>query len=201
MGERLSARAYANRRGCSHSAVNKAIAAGRLRGALSVDHRGKTWIDPAIADREWSENTNPVQQREQSSRAGGVPPGTVPPNQGQPKSESQPGLFESDDPPQAAAGQRSPSLARVQAHRIAYQAALARLEYEERSGKLVVADEVRAEAFRVARAVRDKMRMIPVRVGPILAAETDPQSCIELLAKEIELALEDLHATTQAHGQ
>ena len=40
-------------------------------------------------------------------------------------------------------------------------ARLAKLEYEEKSGKLVSADEVKARAFRMARGARDALRRCP----------------------------------------
>ena len=51
----LSIRAYAQHRGVSHTAVAKAIKAGRI----SVEPDGK--IDPAKADAQWSRNTLPSQ--------------------------------------------------------------------------------------------------------------------------------------------
>ncbi|WP_457912289.1 hypothetical protein, partial [Acidithiobacillus caldus] len=51
----LSVRAYAQHRGVSHTAVAKAIKAGRI----SVEPDGT--IDPAKADAQWARNTLPSQ--------------------------------------------------------------------------------------------------------------------------------------------
>jgi hypothetical protein len=51
----LSIRAYAQHRGVSHTAVAKAIKAGRI----GVESDGK--IDPAKADAQWARNTLPSQ--------------------------------------------------------------------------------------------------------------------------------------------
>ena len=51
----LSIRAYAQHRGVSHTAVAKAIKAGRI----SKEHDGT--IDPAEADAQWARNTLPSQ--------------------------------------------------------------------------------------------------------------------------------------------
>jgi hypothetical protein len=67
----------------------------------------------------------------------------------------------------------------------------ARLDLEERRGRLVDAEDVAAAQFEIARLVRDRMLAIPDRVGPILAAELDPHQVRELLSKEIRLALAD----------
>src|SRR5687768_10629704 len=49
----LSIRGYAKHRGVSHTAVEKALAQGRIRtGASGL-------IDVAEADRDWSQNTSP----------------------------------------------------------------------------------------------------------------------------------------------
>ena len=47
---------YARHRGCVPSAVHKAIASGRI--SYLEDARGRAWIDPKTADREWRENTD-----------------------------------------------------------------------------------------------------------------------------------------------
>lgn len=60
----LSIRAYAQHRGVSHTAVAKAIKAGRI----SVEPDGK--IDPAKADAQWARNTLPSQ----NLNAGAVKP-------------------------------------------------------------------------------------------------------------------------------
>ena len=49
----LSQRDYATHRGCSPSAVAKAVAEGRI-----TTIKGK--IDPEKADKEWAKNTNPA---------------------------------------------------------------------------------------------------------------------------------------------
>ena len=58
----VSRRAYAAHRGVSHTAVAKAIATGRI----SPEAEGS--IDPAKADRQWDEQTDPAKQRGQQAR-------------------------------------------------------------------------------------------------------------------------------------
>ena len=69
-----------------------------------------------------------------------------------------------------------------------YQARLAKIEYEERIGKLVSKDEVQVAAFNKFRQFRDAMLNIPDRVAAMLAAEPDPAKCYEILAAEIRKA-------------
>lgn len=55
----LSIRSYAKHRGVSDKAVRKAIQSGRIAKAVLPDKS----IDPALADRLWEANTDPVQRR------------------------------------------------------------------------------------------------------------------------------------------
>jgi len=70
-----------------------------------------------------------------------------------------------------------------------YLARLAKIEFEERSGKLVSRDEVQVAAFNKFRTFRDGMLNIPDRVAAVLAAESDPAMVHEILAIEIRKAL------------
>lgn len=84
------------------------------------------------------------------------------------------------------------SYTKARTAREAYNAQLARLEYEERSGKLVNADEVKAEAFKLARTVRDAMMNIPDRISAELVGQTDARDIHALLSSEIRKAMESL---------
>ena len=70
-----------------------------------------------------------------------------------------------------------------------YKAETARLELEATAGTLVSADEVRQEAARLGRVVRDRLLMIPDRVAPLVAACGDAREVHRLIASEIEGAL------------
>lgn len=72
-----------------------------------------------------------------------------------------------------------------------YQARLAKIEYEERTGKLVPKDEVQIAAFNKFRQFRDHMLNIPDRVAAVVAAETEAAKCYEVLATEVRRALND----------
>ena len=89
---------------------------------------------------------------------------------------------------QAATG----SFADAQAEKERYKAKLAKLEYEEKIGKLVDRENVEREAFRVARVVRDAMLSIPDRLAALVTAETDQAKNHTLMTKEIMAALKGL---------
>lgn len=75
-----------------------------------------------------------------------------------------------------------------------YRARLAKLDYEERIGQLVAANEVRDAAFQTYRRFRDTMLNIPSRIAPMLAAETDAATVHEILATAIRDALGEFAA-------
>ena len=84
-----------------------------------------------------------------------------------------------------------PSYAQSRAVREAYLARLAKIEYEERLGKLISRDEVQVAAFNKFRIFRDGLLNIPDRVAAVLAAESDSHKVHELLTGEIRKALHE----------
>lgn len=161
---------YARQKGVSHEAVRKAVKVGRLSRSVVFDAKGKPRLDPALADQEWAANTDNSQQRV---------PAVAPSRQPEPEA-------------QAAPEQRTGTFQQARTLREAYMARLAKLEYEEKSGKLVQADAVKNEAFKTARMVRDNLLNIPDRVAGELAAESNQFKIHQRLTLEIRRALEDL---------
>ena len=173
----LSIRAYAQHRGVSHTAVAKAIKAGRI----SVEPDGK--IDPAKADAQWARNTLPSQ----NLNTGAKKPAA--------KVETPPVSTPVSTPPletRAAA----PDYQTSRAIREAYAARLAKLEFEERTGKLLNADEVKVKYFNLARLLRDRIQQIPRKLAPqivaAVVAQPDQRVVEDLLMEAIREALEEL---------
>lgn len=163
----IGLRAYAKLKGVSPEAVNRAIKSGRLVKSVTRDKKNWPRIDPKLADKEWEENTHQGNSLlERKKRA---------------ENES-------------AKAQASPSssYANSKAIRENYLARLAKLDYEERSGKLVDAEAVKKEAFKVARTVRDGLLNIPDRVAAEFAGLTKPHEIHVRLSEEIRKALEAL---------
>ena len=73
-------------------------------------------------------------------------------------------------------------------------ARLAKLEYEERSGKLVDADQVRAQIYALGRRLRDSFLGVPDRLAPLLAGQVDQAVVHRLLTQEIRTCLSELSA-------
>ncbi len=173
MADLVSFRAYARMRGVSHQAVSKMIATGRLSKSVQVV-AGARMIDPVIANEELRANTSASATREKVRVATGA--------------EGDLDSSLSDLPPTKS----NLSLARVQTQRTGYQALLAKLEFEERSGVLCNVHEVRAEAFRIVRESRDHLLLLPERLADSLAVEADAGRVREMLRTEINGALTNL---------
>lgn len=151
----MSLRAYARHRGVSLTAVQKAIAAGRI--TLEPDGT----IDPAKADAQWNQRTRATTANAAAQAAG-------------------------EDA-------LSANYHKARTVREAYAAKLAKLEYEERLGKLINADEVQVTVFNLARRMRDRMQQIPRQVSAqivaAVAANPNPRDVEDILDQAIRDAL------------
>lgn len=160
---------YAKHRGCSPQAVFDAIEKGRLQKSVEKKPTGRYVIDVDLADEEWAANTD--------SGTGSLAHAK---NRG-------------DDPgPEIDAEAQPMTYAEARAHREKFMAELARIELEEKQGKLIDAEGAKREAFRAARIVRDALLNLPDRVAGELAAETNQFKIHQRLTQEIRRALADL---------
>jgi hypothetical protein len=73
-----------------------------------------------------------------------------------------------------------------------FDAKTAKLDFEERSGKLVRVDAVKQALASAFTSTRDSLLQIPSRLAAVLAAETDAAKVHELLQLEIYRALEGI---------
>jgi len=82
---------------------------------------------------------------------------------------------------------------RARAIREYYQASLAKIDYEQKVGKLLPKDEVQAAAFNTYRQFREQLLNIPDRVAAIISAETgmDTRKVHEILTAEVRHALNE----------
>jgi len=69
---------------------------------------------------------------------------------------------------------------------------LKELEFQKKSGELILAEDVKKAAFDKARQVRDSILNVPSRVSALLAAESDETKILALLTAELKRALEEL---------
>ena len=113
---------------------------------------------------------------------------------------STPGAPGSPDPGAGeAAGGTSYNQART-AHQL-YRAQLARLDYEERAGRLVDAEKVKQAAFEQGRRTKEKILAVPARVAPALAAAKTRAECARIVADELHRVLEELGLAPTARAR
>jgi hypothetical protein len=184
----MNLQAYANHRkalglrGTSHVAVINAIKGERL-SPPAVRREGSRWIiDAELADEQWATRTDPSEYGGQAG-GGSRPIGIETLVQQRPATSP---------PPPAAAAKGGPSLAVSKQVKAAYEAKLTELEYKERSGEMGNLQDVRKEAARLARQVRDLLLIVPSRNAAKVAAMSDPEDIRALLQEEIELALKGM---------
>lgn len=170
----LSIRAYAAHRGCSKSAVMKAVS----RGRISREPDGK--IDPAKADREWEQNSDPGQVEAQNAEKPALQ------TKLKAKTES---VSESSE---------GPTYIQSRAIRELYVARLRKMEYEEKASRLVSLDKVTVRWFNLARQLRDQLLSVSNRIDAILAAENDRFKVNQLLTEEITRVLDEFSKSDPA---
>ncbi|MCK9994188.1 MAG: hypothetical protein Dbin4_02708 [Alphaproteobacteria bacterium] len=157
-----------------HRGVSRmAVSKAVKAGRVKKDVNGK--IDVAQADADWEANTKPQMHS----------PPTTPPG----------GRIET------AESRAADSYGASRAIREAYQARLAKLEYERESGELIRADTVRNDAFTAARATRNMLGNIPARLSAILAGETDEKKIYRLLEDAIDDACRSLAEKVEAGAE
>ena len=159
----VSLRAYARMRGCSLTAVQKAIASKRITTLLDGT------IDADRANQEWAKNTFVGQTLNRTPVAPPPPraPVHVPPPEASP----------SGDPVAA--------YLRARAVRESFAARTAQLEYEERAGKLIQATQAGEYAAQFSAIVGDALSAMPDRLTPLVAATTSEEVIHKILTAEI----------------
>lgn len=174
MPQGLSIRAYARRRGVSHTAVQKAIRGGRITRLADGS------IDPAMADQQWAANTDETKPRNSLS--------------GDPRRRRDPGGPSQPAGPAGKAGNGADGsgYTRARGVRENYTAGLARLDYLERIASLVRSDEVQRGFFTLVRMLRDRLQGIPDRLDAKVAVVSEQSQCHEILRVEVEAILDEL---------
>ncbi|MBZ5595647.1 MAG: hypothetical protein LAP39_25695 [Acidobacteriia bacterium] len=151
----ISLRAYARMRGCSLTAVQKAIASKRI----STLPDGT--IDPERANQDWEKNTFAGQTINRAQSA--LPP-----------------VHESP----AASGDPVTAYLRARAVSETFKAKTAQLEYEERAGKLIQATKAGEYAAHWSAIVGDALAAFADRAAPLVAAAKTEAEIHRILAGE-----------------
>jgi len=147
-------------RGCSLTAVQKAIASKRITTLPDGT------IDAERANQEWEKNTFAGQTIHKAQT-------TAPP------------MHESP----AASGDPVTAYLRARAVKESFAARTAQLEYEERAGKLIPAARAAEYAATFSSIVKDGLMAMPDRLSPMLAAVDDEKAIHRMLVAEVSAAL------------
>ncbi|WP_281647584.1 hypothetical protein [Parendozoicomonas sp. Alg238-R29] len=171
----MSQAEFARQNGWSRQYVAKLVQQGRIKL-----EGGK--IDPVAAKRAVEKLAEPsTVLRGKSSKATDIQSRTTVPAVSQVPTTSLP-----------TESRKTVDYAAARTMREAFRAKMAKLDYEEREGKLVDAGKVKEEAFQVGRMIRDGVLAIPDRMADVLAAENDPAKVRQVLMDELERVLEKL---------
>ncbi len=167
---------YARYREISPQRVSKYIENKQLK--WSVTKKGRVYdIDHEKADREIEETLDPINRPESK------------PKKGARATKRSPAQTEGGTEEGGTAGMTY-SMARTLSEQ--YRAALRKLEYDEKSGKLILSNKVARDADSVGRLIKERLIAIPVRIAPLVAVKSDPFECEQVIKKEINQILEEL---------
>lgn len=193
--ELIGIRECARRLGVSDTAVHKAIKAGRIVVAGRTETSNRPLVAWPQAQQDWGANSDSTKRNhigatgtsERRTKYAGEPAKAALPT----RAEVLSGAADAPEyaPPTGGGGAavQGPSLAQSKALKEAYQARLAKLDYDERMGKLVSADEVKGRWFKHITAAKTRILGIPAACKsryadlPLVAIATIEQVCREAL--------------------
>lgn len=173
--------AYGRIRGCSSEAVKQAIKAGRLKNSVRQNQKGKWEVNPEVANLEWHLNTDHTRRFNAKNpdlifRPEPTPAPFVRTDMQRPVEHPEDCMF--------------PPISESRAKLEAFKAGLAQLEHDKEVGKLVDADAVKAEWFKIVTEAKTKFMALPAKVKANIPRLTVAEvSIVERLVLE---ALEDL---------
>jgi hypothetical protein len=190
----VSLRQFAAMQGWNPSHAHRLKSAGRL---VMVSEGGRDLVHVSQSLARIAESTSPqkgymaaVNQRQRELHRGAEPAPPVPAVRAVPAAPP-PGadpILPSDS---EAPGQQSRNATYNQARtaREVYEAKLAQLKYEQEVGRLVNADEVRAEFAKQVVVVRDQFLRLPDRLAPMLVGLADIETIKRAIMVEVRTAL------------
>lgn len=194
MAEGLSLREFGRQIDVTGEAVRQAIADGRIPadcvGTRAVGKHGKTWpiiTDPARAQAHWDKNRDPNLVRDKATLAAGAKRGWNQRRDEEPD-EDRPAANGAAAPAGSAPALQSVADSKKETEK--YKAMTARLDYEQRVGLLVDAEQVRIGFTNLVTAARTRLLGVPSkakgRIHHLTVAD------VEILEGLIGEALEDL---------
>lgn len=180
MEGKISIRQYAKNRGCTDTAVHKAIRSGKIVGGVWRDEGGRPWILPGIADTEWGKSRDITNSKSAAIDA----------------SISKKPIKESAPVPPPDGGMVS-KMVTAKLVKLTAEAKMKQLDYEKKAGTLVERDKVYSALFSLGQEVRAALQIIPDRcIDEILGAK-DRNEAHTILTTRIAEALEALAPAEQ----
>lgn len=182
MVEKISIREAARRLGVSDTAVHKAIKAGRVVVAGKTDS-GRPLMDWADTERRWLANSDASKRSHVGSQGSPIRSQDAP-RVNLPTSNR---MDEGASVVEPGTGARGGSYAQARAAREVFQAKLAKLEYEERIGKMIDADQAKVAWFKHITAAKTRIMGIPAACKsrysdlPLAVVATIEQVCRDAL--------------------
>jgi len=166
---------FAEHRGISQPRVSKMIRDKKIPHSCLKEISGRKLIDRDKADAALEQNLDRIYNPTKKTK------------------QKKPQLSHTEmETTAAVAKTNGMSLSDAQKIQAQYKAALLKLEFEEKSGKLIPANSVKEAAFNQGRIVRDAILNIPNRISAELASMTDVYLVSEKLTMELIAALEEL---------
>jgi len=211
MSDGLSLREFGRQLDVTGEAVRKAIAEGKIPADCVGERivgKGKSWpiiIDPDRAAAHWNRSRDPNQVRDKAVMSAGAKKGWAqrrgeepPPDDEDDEDldDARPGELRSrlnGGAAGAGSGKSEPSIADYRRITEAYKAKTAKLEFEERVGLLVNADQIKAFHVGLMTALRNRIMGVPSeaksRIPHLTVDEVDILE--ELIAKALEDVADD----------
>ncbi len=189
--------AVAKARGVSRQAVAKRVARYVEAGRLSTrpGPRGTVLVNIVAFDRVTNEETDPAQALRNGREPDAPAPAAAP-------TEDDAEAAGDEEAAPASSGGASPAAAgsysAAKTLGESYKAENARLDLEERLGRLADRDETRRLTMDVFRVLRDRLLSIPARLQDRLAAAKDPTALRILLHDAIRDELDSLASKLDA---
>lgn len=191
MAELISIREAARRLGVSDTAVHKSLKTGRTVLAGKTDS-GRPLMDWADTERRWLANSD-VSKRSHVGPQGSTRRAQDAPRVRLPTSDRMDENPASDGADIGGGGPvsgRGAGYAQARAEREVFQAKLAKLEYEERTGKLVAAEEAKMAWYKHITAAKTRIMGIPAACKSRYADL--PLAAVAIIDQVCREALEDL---------
>lgn len=168
--------------------INRTIKSRKITKKALKKKGSRFLVDPDQANKDLMDNTSYVNKKPVVKHSLKKP---------EKETKKKPNSSDDPNPEQMAktsikAGTSGLSMSQAQTIQAQYKAALLKLEYEEKSGKLVAVEQVGKEAYDCGRRTRDAILNVPDRVVAEIISSADIHKGTKILIEALTEALEEL---------